>query len=327
MEHPFAKYVRTLGKGKTGSRSLSREEAHDAMRMILHDEAEAVQIGAFLMLLRVKEESAEELAGFVEACRDYIGHAAQMPGKIDFDWSSYAGKRRQPHWFLLAALLLAQNQYRVFMHGTRGHTEGRVYSEDMLAQLGLPIANSWHDTQIQLAERNFAFMPLQALCAPLQRLIELRGLFGLRSPVHTLCRLLNPLAAHTTLQSVFHPAYAVTHHSAAQLLGERHAVVYKGDAGEVEYRPHARLKVFLLRQGVPLHIEITRRAQAPADTPVTAEVLRQSWEDAEESSYAAQAIIGSAAIALFAHVGEPDIETCFEQAATMWRARGALAAG
>ena len=69
VEHPFAQYVRIVGKGKTGSRSLSYEEAYQAFSMILKDEVLDVQLGAFLMLLRVKEESVDELAGFVQATR------------------------------------------------------------------------------------------------------------------------------------------------------------------------------------------------------------------------------------------------------------------
>ena len=49
-EHPFAKYVRILGKGKTGSRSLTQDEAHDAMTMVMRNEVEDIQLGAFLML-------------------------------------------------------------------------------------------------------------------------------------------------------------------------------------------------------------------------------------------------------------------------------------
>ncbi|MBT8152010.1 MAG: glycosyl transferase family protein, partial [Gammaproteobacteria bacterium] len=214
-EHPFAQYVRTLGKGKTGSRSLSRDEARQAMQLILSGQAEDVQIGAFLMLLRVKEESAEELAGFVDACRAHIAVAHTPLAGIDFDWSSYAGKRRQPLWFILAALLLAQSGYRVLMHGSRGHTAGRHYAQDSLEALGIAPASSSQQAAEQLENNNFAFMPLAALCPPLQQLMDLRDLFGLRSPVHTLSRLLNPFSAHTTLQSVFHPAYASTHHAAA----------------------------------------------------------------------------------------------------------------
>ncbi|MEK6749756.1 MAG: glycosyl transferase, partial [Pseudomonadota bacterium] len=57
QEHPFAQYIRILGKGKRGSRSMTEQEAHDAMRMVINNEIEQCQLGAFLMLLRVKEET------------------------------------------------------------------------------------------------------------------------------------------------------------------------------------------------------------------------------------------------------------------------------
>ena len=69
-EHRFAEYIRIIGKGKKGSRPLTQEEAYQAMKMILANEVEPIQLGAFLMLMRVKEETPEELAGFVLAARE-----------------------------------------------------------------------------------------------------------------------------------------------------------------------------------------------------------------------------------------------------------------
>ena len=60
-EHPFAEFVKILGKGKRGSRPLTQDEAYRAMAMILADQVEPIQLGAFLMLMRIKEETAEEL--------------------------------------------------------------------------------------------------------------------------------------------------------------------------------------------------------------------------------------------------------------------------
>ena len=103
VEHPLAQYVRILGKGKRGSRSLTFAEAQHAFGLILDGEVLDVQLGAFLMLLRVKEESVDELAGFVTATRERLN----LPDlHVDLDWSSYAGKRKHYPWFLLAALLL-----------------------------------------------------------------------------------------------------------------------------------------------------------------------------------------------------------------------------
>ena len=56
-DHPFAAYVRILGRGRTLSRSLTIEEAEAAMAMILRGEVRPEQLGAFLMLLRLKEEA------------------------------------------------------------------------------------------------------------------------------------------------------------------------------------------------------------------------------------------------------------------------------
>ncbi|MCK5663035.1 MAG: glycosyl transferase, partial [Thiotrichaceae bacterium] len=103
-EHPFADYIRILGKGKKGSRPLTQEEAYHAMRMILADEVEEIQLGAFLMLMRVKEETPEELAGFVLAVRETLPRITTETA--DLDWSAYAGKRRHLPWFMLSSFLL-----------------------------------------------------------------------------------------------------------------------------------------------------------------------------------------------------------------------------
>ncbi len=223
QENDFSPIIRTLGKGKSGSRSLKQDEAESAFGQILREEVEDVQLGAFLMLLRVKEESPEEIAGFVKASRAMIQHHWQLDNtlNIDIDWSSYAGKRKQQPWFVLVLCLLAQHGYRCVVHGTKGHTADRLYTEQVFTDLGLPIANNKQELSEQLAYKNLSFVSIEALCPRLQDLINMRPLFGLRSPVHTLCRLINPFSAKHSFSSIFHPAYATTHQEAAALLGDR----------------------------------------------------------------------------------------------------------
>ena len=158
-EHPFAQYVRILGKGKTGSRSLSFDEAKTAMGMILRGEALDVQVGAFLMLLRVKEESPEELAGFVAAAREAMAAPRDIP--LDIDWSSYAGKRKHYPWFLLAVKILSANGVRVFMHGASGHTINRLYTESVLPLLGLPVCRNWEEVRQAMGSGSFAYLALE----------------------------------------------------------------------------------------------------------------------------------------------------------------------
>jgi anthranilate phosphoribosyltransferase len=319
-EHPFAQYVRILGKGKTGSRSLSYQEAYSAMTMILDGEAEDVQLGAFLMLLRVKEESHEELAGFVQSVRDSL----QAPAiKVDLDWSSYAGKRRQLPWYLLAALALADSGLRVFMHGAAGHTAERIYSEQVLNSIGESPAASWQEVEKNLSDRNFAYLPLSHLCPPLQRMIDLRALFGLRSPVHTLSRLLNPLESPYSVQSIFHPAYADNHQQAAALLGQTHAVVFKGEAGEAERKPEALCRVKTVHDGVLSETEWPRMLEGRQDKldSLNTDDLLEAWRNDKLDDYGLCAITGTIAICLQLRQPEQSQQDCLNDAATIWQQR------
>jgi len=215
--HPFARFIAVLGRGKSLTRALTFAEAEEAMAMILAGRARPEQIGAFLMLLRVKEETGEEIAGFVRAVRATLPRPAI---RADLDWPSYAGKRRRLPWFLLAALTLADAGWRVAMHGLEGHTAGRLYAREAIARLGLPIADGFEEAAAKLETRNFVYLPLDAFCPRLAELFALRAILGLRSPVHTLARLVNPFDAPASIQSVFHPGYIAIHRDAALRLGE-----------------------------------------------------------------------------------------------------------
>ncbi|MEN0107209.1 MAG: glycosyl transferase family protein, partial [Pseudomonas sp.] len=232
-EHPFAQYVRILGKGKRGARNMTQEEARDAMGMLLDGQVEDTQLGAFLMLMRHKEESPQELAGFTQAVRARLP-APRVP--VDLDWPSYAGKKRHLPWYLLAAKCLANNGVRIVMHGGGAHTAGRLYSEQLLDLLGIPLCRNWAATEQALDQHNLAFFPLKDWMPQLQRMIDLRNTLGLRSPIHSLARVLNPLGARCGLQSIFHPGYQAAHREASELLGDK-AVVIKGDGGEIEVNP------------------------------------------------------------------------------------------
>ncbi len=298
FEHPFAQYVRIIGKGKNGARSLTYEEAYQAFSMILKQEVLDVQLGAFLMLLRVKEESVDELAGFVQATRDQLNFA---PLSVDLDWSSYAGKRKHYPWFLLAALTLAQSGYKVFMHGASGHTLNRLYTEQVLEYLGYSICQSEQDVEYELEQHNFAYLPLEAISPVLSDLISLRNVMGLRSPIHTLARLINPFNAKATLQAIFHPAYRSSHQQTASRLGYQNSAVIKGEGGEFERNPDARTLICGIKNSELYEYELPKLTQerSLAEEELNLEKFKAVWEGKQTHVYGETAVTETMGIALY----------------------------
>ncbi|BCR24494.1 glycosyl transferase family protein [Aquipseudomonas alcaligenes] len=316
-EHPFAQFVRILGKGKRGARSMTREEAREAMGMLLDGQVEDTQLGAFLMLLRHKEESAEELAGFTEALRARL----QAPTiRVDIDWPTYAGKKRHLPWYLLAIKALAASGVRILIHGGGAHTAGRLYSEQLLQALEIPLCGDWSEVGEALDEHSLAFIPLGAWAPQLQRMIDLRNTLGLRSPIHSLARLLNPLGARVGLQSIFHPGYQAVHREASQLLGD-HAIVIKGEGGEIEVNPDGICHLYGTENGAKWDEEwpaLSAQRHVKPDS-LDPQHLLAFWRGEVEDSYGRLAVLSTLALALRG-LGEPR-EAAFARAEAIWQAR------
>lgn len=322
MTHPFAQYIQILGKGKRGARDLTADEAADAMAMILSGQVEPVQLGAFLMLMRVKEETPAEVAGFVRAARQSLPVRPDFPA-VDLDWSAYAGKRRQLPWFVLAALLLANHGIKVLMHGTGAHAPDRIYAGAALESLGISTCLSFEQAAQQLQRRNFAFVALQVMSPELQRIMDLKEILGLRSPVHTVVRMLNPAAAATSIIGIFHPGYDETHQAAAQLLQDINLAVFKGESGESERNPDSDCRVRMLAQREMLEetwptLFATRHMK---DEQMDVARLGKLWRAEIEDEYGQAAVVATAAIALRAMGRADSIAAAGQQAADLWQRR------
>jgi anthranilate phosphoribosyltransferase len=327
--HPFARFVNILGRGRTLTRSLTLAEAEDAMRMILAGETLPEQIGAFLMLLRVKEETGVEIAGFIRAARASFRKPAGAP-RVDLDWPSYAGKKRQLPWFLLAALLLARSGWSVFMHGMDGHTAGRVWTGETLRRLGLPVAGDFDEAAGHLRRYRFAYLPLARMSPKLAEMMELKPILGLRSPVHTLVRGLNPLGAPTSLQAVFHPGYVAIHRDAAIALGEERTLVFRGDGGENERRPTKPCDALLIAAGASQEVRWPAMLDAPQapDEAMNLDRLEEVWRGEAADEYGEATIVGTIALALWAMGVEAEPGRAQARAQALWvgRDRASLAA-
>ena len=251
----LATHVRTLGRGPGRARSLTRDEAQDAMRLMLNDAAPEA-VGAVLMLLRMKGEVPEEIAGFAAAAQAAL---PDMP-KVDLDWPSYAaGRTRGAPWFLRSAQIVAQSGHRVLLHGWNG-ADPKVRAG--LASAGIGTAQTPDEAARLLDRDNIAYTPLEALHPALFRLLQLRDVLGLRSCINTICRMLNPAQAAASVQGVFHPYYRQLQTEAAKLLGWQNLTILKGGGGEFERNPSKDIKTFGLLNGTP--IEQLHPALVPA---------------------------------------------------------------
>ncbi|MFW1736782.1 glycosyl transferase family protein [Acinetobacter sp. ULE_I001] len=320
FEHPFAQFVRIVGKGKNGARSLTYDEAYQAFSMILKNEVLDVQLGAFLMLLRVKEESVDELTGFVQATKDQLNF---QPLAVDLDWSSYAGKRKHYPWFLLAALTLSKHGYKIVMHGASGHTMNRVYTEQVLEYLGFPICQNEVQVKQQLDTQNFAYLPLNVISPILADLINLRNVMGLRSPIHTLARLINPFNAKATLQAIFHPAYRSSHQQAAFQLGYKNSAVIKGEGGEFERNPDAKTLICGIQDGELYEHELPKLTdnRSPTEEQLDLAVFKAVWEGQQAHEYGEIAITETMGIALYTMGIVNNYPEAMSKAKHLWNTR------
>lgn len=309
----LAPHVATLGRGPGRSRSMTRAEAADAMAAMLSGEAAPEAIGALLMLLRMKGETADEIAGLAGAAQagcPALPHAA-------LDWPSYAaGRTRGLPWFLLSARLVAEAGYPVILHGWNG-SEDTVRAH--LAEVAIPVADA-AGAAVALERCGIVYLPLERLNPALFTLLSLRSVLGLRSCINTVCRMLNPARAAASVQGVFHPSYRLLQADAAGLLGWRALTVIKGGGGEFERHPGKAVASFGLRDGVGFdgsHPATLDEAVRLSEGPREGTSLAGLWAGTTPDPFAEAVVIGTAALALDTlGVPAPD-----ERARALWAAR------
>ena len=254
----IAPYIKEIGRGKEGARSLDQAQAYDLMSQVLDGRVTDLEIGAFAIAMRIKGESIAELAGFLEAVHERC--IAVRPERPTVVLPSYNGARKLPNLTALLAQLLAQEGLQVLVHGPL-RDPGRVTTAEVFHDLGLPCAMTAADIDDAWSRREPVFIHTEALCPPLARLLDARWVIGLRNPGHTVAKLINPCRTSSSLRVVnyTHPEYGEL---LAQFLAhtQAHAVLMRGTEGEpvADPRRSPRLDVYL--GGTP-RPELSRAAQ------------------------------------------------------------------
>ena len=304
-------YVQTVARGQGRARPLTQDEAFDAMQIMLSGDFYPEALGALLMVLRVRGETADEIAGFTAAMRAHSG----VEITADLDWPSYAaGRSRGAPLFLLSALLVAQAGYKICLHGWNSHQQSNASVRDALGPLGIPIGAD---------AAPITYLPVEQVAPNAFDLLALRDKLGLRSCINTVLRMWNPTNAPATVQGVFHPSYRSLQAQAAQCLGQKALTVIKGGGGEFERNPSKDIQVFGLKDGAhhqdtagPI-IQETRRLHEP-DQPID---LLRLWGGQDRDDFAAATVISTAGLALWTLGAADGIREADAMAANLWVGR------
>jgi anthranilate phosphoribosyltransferase len=186
-------YLKEIARGKHGARDLTREQARELFEAILGGEVDGPALGAILVALRIKGETADELGGMMEALGAHV-RPMKLPSArraIPLVIATYNGARKLPNLLPLLALLLAREEVPVMLHGVT-HEPHRVGTFEILELLGHPPVQTTDEAEQRLEARRLAPVPIGVLAPDLSRLLDMRLVVGVRNTGHTLAKLLLP---------------------------------------------------------------------------------------------------------------------------------------
>jgi anthranilate phosphoribosyltransferase len=279
----ISQYLKVIGRGKVGARDMPRDQATDLMGQVLDGTASDLEVGAFCIAMRVKGETPEEMAGFLDAIHERLEMlpASTRPLVV---LPSYNGARKLPVLTPLLALLLAREGVPVLVHGTATE-DRRVSSQDVLAQLGIEALQEVDE----IDAGSVAFAPTALLLPGLERLLDVRRTLGLRNSAHSLVKLMDPLAPvagdSLIVGSYTHPEYAESMAATITLTGAD-ALLLRGTEGEpvADPRRTPQMDGFLSGRTV--------RLQEAQDGPLTALPTLPSTTDAASTAQYTRAVLG-----------------------------------
>jgi len=199
--------LKEIGRGAHGARALAREEAQKLFGAMLDGAVPDMELGAILLAYRIKGETAEELIGFEQATAERTGRIKTRTTTRVVLLPSYNGARKLPNLTPLTALLLASKGVSSLIHGV-SETHGRVTTEAVMAELGIPRAKNVAEAEAALVERRVAYASLELLCPGLAALIATRQRLGVRGPAHTVAKLIDPFGGRSVrVVPLTHPPY------------------------------------------------------------------------------------------------------------------------
>lgn len=265
----YRKIIKEVGRGKNHARDLDFDTARALYTHMLNGEVPELEMGGILIALRIKGEGEAEMLGFYDAMQQQTMRltppvAKPMPIVIP----SYNGARKQANLTPLLAILLHKLGFPVVVHGV-SEDPTRVVTETIFALLGIEATHLAGQAQAKLDGHQPVYIPVSALCPPLENQLAMRWRMGVRNSAHTLAKLATPFAedAALRLSSVSHPEYVPRVAKFFSDIGGRGLLMH-GTEGEVYANPQRCPQMTLIdRQGARVILERQAEEQTGVSLP------------------------------------------------------------
>ncbi|MAS36652.1 MAG: anthranilate phosphoribosyltransferase [Anaerolineaceae bacterium] len=240
----FRDILRIVGRGKKLQRDLTYDEAFRAMQLLLGDDISEAQIGAFLVTMRVKEETADEIRGFAHGARTLMQSmpAPSVPDLVDVGLP-YDGKAVNLQTGVPALWIVAAAGVPVLLHAA-DHIPAKngVTALSLLRAMGYPADMKPDDVSRTIERTNFGVLNIEHVLPQWTRLTPLRHHFGVRTLMNTAEKLLNPANAPRHISGFYHGAYL--RRLAPSLPGTTANWIVQGEEGSIDIRPGKKTRVY-----------------------------------------------------------------------------------
>ena len=249
-------------------RSLSMEDASSVMRQIMEGEATPAQLGSFLTGLRIKGETAQEIAGMAAVMREFALRVEVDGPLIDTVGTGGDGQNTF-NVSTATAFVAAAAGLKVAKHGNRA-ASGTCGSADVLEALGVKIDLPPEGVARCIEEVGVGFMfapvfhPAMRHAAPVRREIGIRTVFNILGP------LTNPAGAQTQLLGVAFPELGETMAEVLRMLGSHRAMIVHGHGGMDELSLSGDSTVWEVREGALSRWTLRVEDSGLPETPISA---------------------------------------------------------
>lgn len=243
-----------IAKAANGQ-TLSREEARTAFNIMMSGEATPAQIGGFLMALRVRGETADEITGAVEAMREKMTRVKAPAGAIDIVGTG-GDASGSYNISTCAAFVAAGAGLKVAKHGNRA-LSSRSGSADVLTALGVKIDLTPEQIAMCIGAAGLGFMFAPAHHASMKHVGPSRVELGTRTIFNLLGPLSNPAGVTRQVTGVFSRAWVEPMAQVLNNLGGEACWICHGEGGFDEIVPSGITWISELKNGAIRSFEVT----------------------------------------------------------------------